>query len=77
MADIRELAALIERLTGTDGTHATAIPRLFLHRGTQVREPIHGVYEPAVCIIAQGAKQADDRRCTAALRRRAIPHHLR
>jgi AraC-like DNA-binding protein len=59
MADIRELAELIERLTGTDGTHATGIPRLFLHRGTQIGEPMHGVYEPAVCIIVQGAKQAD------------------
>jgi AraC-like DNA-binding protein len=59
MANIRELAEVIERLTGTDGTHATGIPRLFLHRGTQAGEPIHGVYEPAVCIIVQGAKQAD------------------
>ncbi len=58
MADIREFAELIERLTGADGTHATAIPRLFLHRGSHIDEPIHGVYEPAVCFIAQGGKRA-------------------
>jgi AraC-like DNA-binding protein len=32
---------------------------MFLHRGTQVGEPMYGVYEPAMCILAQGAKQAD------------------
>jgi len=59
MADIQALADMIERLTGVDGDHATAIPRLHLHRGTRVGEPVHGVYEPALCILAQGAKQAD------------------
>ena len=56
---IGDLAEMIERLTGTDGAHATPIPRVFLHRSSHTGEPIHGVYEPAVCIMAQGSKQAD------------------
>jgi len=59
MSGVTELASLIERFTGTDGAHATAIPRVFLHRGTQAGEPMYGVYEPAVCVLAQGAKRAD------------------
>lgn len=58
MADIRELATLIEQLTGTDGVHATPVPRLFLHRYSESTAPVHTVYEPAFCIIAQGGKQA-------------------
>jgi len=58
VVDVRELAELIEQNTGTDGVHATAIPRLFLHRASQVSEPIYGVYDPAVCIVAQGRKQS-------------------
>ena len=58
MADVRELAQLIEQYTGTDGIHTTAIPRLILYRASQMEEPMHAVYEPAVCIVAQGRKQA-------------------
>src|SRR5690554_2314985 len=57
MADIRELADLIERNSNGDGAHATAIPRLFLHRASSVSTPLHTVYEPALCIIAQGQKR--------------------
>src|SRR5260370_41712034 len=57
MADIRELAGLIEQYPGTDGLHTTAIPRLILYRASQLEEPMHAVYEPAVCIVAQGRKQ--------------------
>ena len=58
MAYVRELAQLIEQHAGTDGIHVTAIPRLILYRASQVEEPMHAVYEPAVCIVAQGRKQA-------------------
>jgi AraC-like DNA-binding protein len=58
MADIRELAQLIEQYAGTDGLHTTAIPRLILYRASQLEEPMHAVYEPAVCIVAQGRKQS-------------------
>jgi AraC-like DNA-binding protein len=52
-----ELAALIERYAGEDGTHATAIPRLFLIRSQHPTEPLHALHEPALCIVAQGRKQ--------------------
>jgi AraC-like DNA-binding protein len=58
MSDVSELVRLIERNTDADGAHPTVIPRLFLHRASSVSEPLHGVYNPAVCLIAQGRKQA-------------------
>ncbi|WP_108683562.1 AraC family transcriptional regulator [Methyloceanibacter sp. wino2] len=53
-----ELASLIDRSAKTDGVHATAVPRLFVIRSSRPTLPLHAVYEPAVCIIAQGSKQA-------------------
>ena len=52
-----ELASLIGRNIDADGMHATAIPRLFLMRTSQLTEPLPSVYEPALCIVAQGRKQ--------------------
>jgi AraC-like DNA-binding protein len=52
-----ELTTLIERFAESDGMNETAIPRLFLTRASQPTEPMHGVHEPAVCVIAQGAKR--------------------
>ena len=53
-----ELAQLIEQYSRTDGLHTTAIPRLILYRASHLEEPMHAVYEPAVCIVAQGRKQS-------------------
>jgi len=58
MSKIAELSDLIERYSEDDGAHATAIPRLFLHRASSPSLPLHTVYEPAVCFMAQGSKQA-------------------
>ena len=58
MAHVRELAELIDRYAATDGIHATAIPRLILYRASQIEEPMHAAYEPALCVVAQGRKQA-------------------
>src|SRR5262249_23875807 len=52
-----ELASLIGRNIDADGMRATAIPRLFLMRASQLTEPLPSVYEPALCIVAQGRKQ--------------------
>jgi len=52
-----ELAALIERMTGTDGAHETVFPRLGFSRTTQVHHPIHSICEPSFCILAQGSKR--------------------
>jgi AraC-like DNA-binding protein len=58
MASVGEMAQLVERHAGTDGVHATAIPRVSLYRLSQTSAPVHAVYEPAVCVVAQGRKQA-------------------
>ncbi len=60
---LAELANLIEWNIGADGIHATAIPRLFLGRASELTEPMPTVYDPALCIVVQGRKQvmlADD-----------------
>ncbi len=57
MQQVEQLAALIGRFAMSDGIHRTAIPRLALIRASQPTEPLHGLHEPALCIIAQGRKQ--------------------
>jgi AraC-like DNA-binding protein len=52
-----ELAAIIERRTVVDGFHDTAIPRLALARASQMQHPVHAMYEPAFCVLAQGSKR--------------------
>jgi len=52
-----ELAGLVGRHIQTDGFQATAIPRLTLIRALQPTEPMPTVYDPAVCVVAQGRKQ--------------------
>jgi len=51
-----DLAALIERHTATEGRAATPIPSLSLYRSATPVDPIHMVQEPALCVVAQGAK---------------------
>ncbi len=57
MSQVEELARLIGRFAPSDGVHQTAVPRLKVVRLSQPSEPMHGLHEPALCIIAQGAKQ--------------------
>ncbi|AHV96038.1 AraC family transcriptional regulator [Paenibacillus sabinae] len=52
----QELAAQIEQYTGTDGIWATSIPSLHFIKASQETDPIHSLYEPALCIVAQGTK---------------------
>jgi hypothetical protein len=52
-----ELAQLIERHTGGDGSHATAIPSLFFSRYSYLTGPSYGVYKPSLCIVVQGDKE--------------------
>lgn len=52
-----ELAATIDRLTRVDGSHETAIARLALARFSQMQHPVHAMYEPAFCVLAQGSKR--------------------
>jgi AraC-like DNA-binding protein len=52
-----ELAALVGRITGSDGVHATVIPRLMFARASHSQHPVHTIYEPAFCVLAQGSKR--------------------
>jgi AraC-type transcriptional regulator N-terminus len=52
-----ELARLLERRTGSDGRHETAIPELKLYRFSQPTEPAPFLQEPAVYVVVQGRKQ--------------------
>ncbi|MHC1745684.1 MAG: AraC family transcriptional regulator [Negativicutes bacterium] len=51
-----ELANFIERYSGQDGVHPTAIPSLFFYRQSVIAGPVYGVFKPSLCIIVQGAK---------------------
>ena len=52
------LAQLIERQTsGTDGNYPTAIRGLTLYRRSTASPPTGILYEPALCVIAQGGKR--------------------
>lgn len=57
MVNAGDLAGWIERFTGEDGVHTTAIPRLTLIRMSNPTEQIHVLHEPAVCLVAQGTKR--------------------
>ncbi|AHV99623.1 AraC family transcriptional regulator [Paenibacillus sabinae] len=52
-----ELAKLIERYSGRDGVHATAIPSLFFTRRSKVTGSNFAVYNPSFCIVVQGVKE--------------------
>jgi AraC-like DNA-binding protein len=52
-----ELTQLIERYTGKDGFHETAIPSLSFTRFSEITGPTYGMYMPSLCIIVQGRKE--------------------
>jgi AraC-like DNA-binding protein len=52
-----DLADSIARLTENGELRTSAIPGLSLFRRAESSEPVTGMYEPSVCLIAQGAKR--------------------
>lgn len=52
-------AELVERITRAVSKDGTIEPLqgLYLHRSSSPREPLHSVYDPAFCMIAQGSKE--------------------
>jgi AraC-like DNA-binding protein len=52
----REMLQIIEKHTPEDGTHDTQVPGLRLIRVSRASEPVYSVYEPSLCIVAQGSK---------------------
>jgi len=54
---VEALGGSIARLTEQEELHTTAIPGLSLFRRTEPTEPITGMYQPSICLVAQGAKR--------------------
>lgn len=54
---ISGLAESLTRLTEKGELRTTAVPGLSLFRRDEIAAPVTGVYEPGVCLIAQGAKR--------------------
>ncbi|HEY5999027.1 MAG TPA: AraC family transcriptional regulator [bacterium] len=54
---IAALKQSIARWTAEGERHTTAVPGLSLYRRDAVTEPISGMYEPSICMVAQGAKR--------------------
>ena len=51
------LVTSIARWTESGERHTTAISGLSLFRRTESTEPVTGMYEPSICLIAQGTKR--------------------
>ena len=56
-SELATLARHIDRHTGTDGKHSTPIRGLTLIRVSAPTPPVSVVYEPSLCVVAQGAKR--------------------
>jgi len=54
---LEALGGSIARLTEYGELHTTAIPGLSLFRRTEPTEPMTGMYQPSICMVAQGAKR--------------------
>lgn len=54
---IQALGRSIARLTGKGELFTTAVPGLALYRRDEPTQPMSGMYEPSVCVVAQGAKR--------------------
>jgi AraC-like DNA-binding protein len=55
-AGLARLAAAIDRFAPRDGAAETAVPGLGLARTEAPNELVHTVYQPALCLVAQGGK---------------------
>jgi AraC-like DNA-binding protein len=55
--DPATLASAIERQTAADGAYDTAVPALRLSRVSAPSDLVALVYEPSLCVVAQGAKE--------------------
>jgi AraC-like DNA-binding protein len=53
-----ELVDLVARFAPTDGLHDTAIGPLQLMRASAATQALPTVYEPGLCVVVQGCKQA-------------------
>lgn len=56
-AALAAIAADTLRHVPGEGMHDTAVPGLMLIRADAPTQPIHSLYRPALCVLAQGAKE--------------------
>ena len=54
---VEALAARIARWTEQGELHTSAVPGLSLFRREEPTEPMTGMYQPSICLVAQGAKR--------------------
>src|SRR3989339_341849 len=54
---MRGLVETVARLTENGELRTPAVPGLSLFRRIEPSEPVTGMYEPSICLIAQGAKR--------------------
>jgi AraC-like DNA-binding protein len=54
----RELAARVAQVARVDGVHDTSVAGLAAIRASAPSQPLPSVYEPSLCIVVQGRKQA-------------------
>jgi len=54
---VKAMGESIARLTEKEELHTTAVPGLALFRREEPTEPMTGMYEPSICMVAQGAKR--------------------
>lgn len=54
---IVDLIKIIARYAKQGDVHTTAVPGLSLFRRHKPTEPVSGIYEPSICMVAQGAKR--------------------
>src|SRR3954453_1031821 len=55
--DLAKLASAIERRAGADGAYDTGVSALRLSRFSAPSDLVALVYEPCLCVVAQGAKE--------------------
>ncbi|CAN5872923.1 AraC family transcriptional regulator [soil metagenome] len=53
---VNPLAELIARHAHAEGVQPSPVPSLYLYRAGRVAEPVHTLYKPSLCFIAQGRK---------------------
>lgn len=57
MFSIADLASLAARFATGEGVSPTAIPRIFVFKGSHGYNSVPMIYEPSFCIVAQGRKR--------------------
>jgi AraC-like DNA-binding protein len=55
--ELARLASAVERQTAEDGAYETEVPALRLSRFSAPSDLVALVYEPSLCVVAQGAKE--------------------